>query len=61
MTEDDVFEMANQRGTIKLMKMSKGYNWEIKMISKDGNVDKEHVEKMEQLNNDMIVRFGEKI
>ena len=35
---------------LKLSKMSKGYNWEIKLL----NVD---IDKLEQLNNEMIKRF----
>ena len=36
---------------IKLMKMSKGYNWEIKTIGLD-------IDKLEKLNQEMSMRFG---
>lgn len=37
---------------IKLMKMSRGYQWEIKLLTLD-------IVKLEQLNNEMIQKFGE--
>ncbi len=38
--------------TIKLSKMSKGYNWEIKLV------DKIDVDRLEQINTEMMKRFG---
>ena len=37
--------------TLKLTRNSRGYNWDIKLLSVD-------IDKLEQLNNDMIKRFG---
>jgi hypothetical protein len=36
---------------IKLLKNTKGYNWEIKQLSLD-------IEELEKLNNEMITKFG---
>ena len=36
---------------LKLSKMSKGFNWEIKLLEID-------VDEIERINNDMIARFG---
>lgn len=46
--EPHKFELKD---SIKLMKMSRGYNWEIKIISLD-------IDALEKLNNEMIERFG---
>ena len=35
---------------LKLMKMSKGYQWEIKLLSMD-------IKRLEELNNEMIKKF----
>ena len=40
-----------QSESIKLSKMSKGYNWEIKLLEID-------LDRLEKLNNDMVERFG---
>ena len=39
---------------IKLMKNTKGYNWEIKILSND-------VADIERLNTEMLDKFGEQI
>ena len=44
--------VIEQTEGIKLMKMNKGYNWEIKLL----NLDIEH---LEALNNEMVKRFKE--
>lgn len=45
-------EIITTNPSIKLMKMSKGYNWEIKIIDLD-------VDKLEKLNSQMWEKFGE--
>jgi hypothetical protein len=45
-----------QKNSIKLMKMSKGYNWEIKVIS--DNPD-EIIPKIEELNKRLKILYGE--
>jgi hypothetical protein len=44
--------IIEQKESLKLIKMTKGYNWEIKLTSLD-------VDKLEKLNNEMINRFGQ--
>ena len=56
MTDEQILKPTEN---IKLMKMAKQYQWEIKLIHDDEQSDKELVDRMEQLNNDMIKRFGE--
>jgi len=38
--------------SIKLSKMSKGYNWEIRILSLD-------VSRVEEINKQMVERFGD--
>lgn len=40
-----------QTESLKLMKMSKGYNWEIRILSLD-------IAKLEAINNTMVEKFG---
>ena len=40
-----------QSTSLKLIKLTKGYNWEIRILELD-------VDKLEKLNNDMLSRFG---
>ena len=42
-----------QKESIKLMKMSKGFNWEIKLLSLD-------VDKLDEINKKMVEKFGVK-
>lgn len=37
---------------IKLIKNTKGYNWEIKQLSLD-------IKELEKLNNELLTKFGE--
>lgn len=43
--------MQEQKESIKLIKNSKGYNWEIRILSLE-------VEAIEKLNTQMMERFG---
>lgn len=52
MTDEINIPMIEQKESIKLMKMSKGFQWEIKLLSLD-------IDRLEQLNNEMKKRFGE--
>lgn len=55
--------IVNQdKGYIKLYKNTKGYNWEVKMY--EGKLAKEFEELMKQLeevNSEMLDKFGEQI
>jgi hypothetical protein len=42
--------------TFKLEKNTKGYNWEIKIFVSNG--DKETIERLEKINNELIAKFG---
>ncbi len=44
-----------QKPSIKLMKMSKGYQWEIKGY---GDLDKELVEKIKEIDKQLKENFG---
>lgn len=48
---DTIKVEAQSVAYIKLMKNTKGYNWEIKQLSLN-------LEELEQLNNQMINKFG---
>ncbi len=60
MSDDETFEL-NQRASIKLLKMSKSYNWEIKLVSKTGEITEEMKEQLKKHNNDMVAQYGEQI
>jgi len=51
--------IIEQKESIKLMKMSKGYNWEIKLLPVNISIGKIDVDRLEELNNDMKKRFME--
>jgi len=42
-----------QKPYIKLCKMSKGYNWEIKLLEID-------LDKLEEINGQMVEKYGNK-
>ena len=55
--------MPEQKESIKLSKMSKGYNWEIKVLGWEGNLYKitdAEVKRLKELNEDMKKEYGEK-
>ena len=56
MTEESQ-KTIEQRESIKLMKMSKGYNWEIKGI---GELDEKLVEKIKKIDKELKDIFIEK-
>lgn len=47
----DIEQMGVQNPSLKLIKNTKGYNWEIKLMNLD-------VDELERLNKEMIKRFG---
>jgi len=49
MTEE--IPIVQQTESIKLAKMSKGFNWEIKILGVD-------IDRLEKLNQEMSMRFG---
>jgi len=52
--------IQNQKESIKLMKMSKGYNWEIKLFvgeSKEVSISK----RLELFDKDLREKFGEEL
>ena len=49
--------VQEQKPSIKLMKMSKGYQWEIKGY---GDLDKKLVEKIKDIDKQLNDTFGEK-
>jgi len=53
MTENELL-IVEQKESIKLVKNTKGYNWEIKLLEIDLN-------RLETINNDMVKRFEIKI
>lgn len=42
---------------IKLSKMSKGYNWELKIIEHDG-LSLDTIQRLEDLNTELMTKFG---
>jgi hypothetical protein len=54
MVDETNFPIIEQKESIKLSKMSKAYQWEIKLLSLD-------IDRLEQLNNEMKKRFGEQL
>ena len=56
----DPFKMNVE--SLKLSKMSKGYNWEIKIFPKDMDgidIDKEMIDRITKLDEEMRERFGD--
>lgn len=51
MTTDDQY-IPEQKESVKLKKMSKGYQWEIKILDID-------LDRLEQIDQDLNKRFGE--
>lgn len=51
-------ELVEQKESLKLMKMSKGYNWEIKIFPRELQTDFDWTARMEKLNIDMMTKFG---
>jgi len=60
MPEDSNREtIKNDKGYIKLMKMTKNYNWEIKAYEEmDEKSFADLLKKLDELNNLMILKYG---
>jgi hypothetical protein len=58
MPEDLDTPMHPMKESIKLIKMSHGkYNWEIKIFP-NGQTDKQWLDRMEELNNELQIKYG---
>jgi len=49
--------ITQQRESVKLLKMSKGFNWEIKVMG-DPFMDDEAMKKLHDLNTELEGRYG---
>jgi len=45
--------------SIKLSKMSKGYNWEIRLLPTGDFLGKDEINRLEHINQEMVERFGD--
>ncbi len=54
-------EQINQKESIKLMKMSKGYNWEIKLFIGEPGVEVRIVKRLELFDKDLREKFKDEI
>ena len=57
MEEKQLIQIPEQKESIKLMKMSKGYNWEIKIFIT--HEDKDAIERIKRLDNDLRLIYSE--
>jgi hypothetical protein len=55
-------EEVNQRESIKLIKNTKGYNFELKVLGSGENniLTKEDLDRVDYLNNKLLEKYGEK-
>lgn len=51
------FTPAEQKESVKLVKMSKGYNWELKLVGSP-NIDEATLNRLERLNNELHLKYG---
>ena len=57
-TEHPNIIIPEQKESLKLFKLTKGFNWEIKLV---GNVDDIQIERLKKLNQKMEEEYGNKI
>ena len=57
MEEKQLIQIPEQKESLKLSKMSKGYNWEIKIFIT--NEDKDAVERIKRLDEDLRQIYSE--
>jgi len=50
--------IVEQKESIKLTKNSKGYNWEIKIIDFDKKGIESYFERLEKINDFMVLKYG---
>lgn len=51
-------DLSESKESLKLIKNSRGYNWEIKVHIEDSN-DLKALERIEELNNQIVIKFQE--
>jgi len=54
--------IETQKESVKLMKMSKGYNWEIKLLGRDeddGELKEEHLKRLEEIDKSLREKYGD--
>jgi hypothetical protein len=54
---DDISNKIVQKESITLKKMSKGYNWEIKIFIEEKK-DKETLDRLDNFNTELINKYG---
>ena len=50
-----------QKESIKLSKMSKGYNWEIKLLAGESGIIDTQLERLEKIDKEMQEKWGTKL
>lgn len=53
----ELIDQLEPKETLKLVKNTKGYNWEIKIFPKEMQTDFDWMKRLEELNNQMINKF----
>ena len=55
---EEIIKVVQQRENIKLMKMSKGFQWEIRVLKNDGETDEQLLARMDKLNKYLEENYG---
>lgn len=54
-TQEQNIIIPEQKESLKLFKLTKGFNWEIKLV---GNIDDAQIERLKNLNQKMQEEYG---
>ena len=54
----ELIEQLEPKESLKVIKNTKGYNWEVKIFPKKDQSDSEWFNRLDMLNNLMIDKFG---
>ena len=58
---EEINKIIEQRESVKLSKMSKGYQWELKILNVVGKqINDEDIRRLDSLNKIMVEKWGNK-
>ena len=58
MEEQNKETIVVQDESVKLSKNSKGYNWDIRLVAKEGQVDQNFLSRLSGINQIMLEEYG---
>ena len=61
MSEEDGLNYKIENNSVKLVKNTKGFNWEIKVVANPGETNEEVLDQVHKINAELKSKYGEPV